>query len=187
MLTKSTPMPSDEELIVPHEITLSTPYFKAVIPYMHRACEREVKDFMLRRQETEDPRLSLREGQALTACGIKFLQALKKVCNENVDRYADCIDHRTSKLYITPFNFLCCREQQRRLDICVEENLNIIRPRVGYFSKLHVHNAHFPRHVHYTRDYKAEAAKVLAELPDDYHLREDSRAYEQQRYSFFDI
>lgn len=41
--------------------------------------------------------------------------------------------------------------------------------------------------VHYARDYKAEAAKVLAELPDDYHLREDSRAYEQQRYSFFDI
>lgn len=58
---------------------------------------------MLRRQETEDPRLSLKEGRALTACGIKFLQSLKKVCNERVDRYADCIDHRTAKLYITPF------------------------------------------------------------------------------------
>ncbi|VBB25496.1 unnamed protein product [Acanthocheilonema viteae] len=182
MLTKSTPMPSDEELTVPHEITLSTPYFKAVIPYMHKACEKEIKDFMLRRQETEDPRLSLKEGRALTACGIKFLQSLKKVCSEKVDRYADCIDHRTAKLYITP-----CREQQRRLDICVEENLNIIRPRIGYFSKLHVHNAHFPKYVHYTRDYKTEAAKILAELPDDYHLREDSRAYEQQRYNFFDI
>lgn len=41
--------------------------------------------------------------------------------------------------------------------------------------------------VHYARDYKAEAAKVLAELPDDYHLREDSRAYDQQRHNFFDI
>lgn len=66
-----------------------------------------LQDFMLRRQETEDPRLSLREGRALTACGIKFLQALKKACGENVDRYANCIDRSTSKLYITPlvFNF----------------------------------------------------------------------------------
>ncbi|OZC08704.1 hypothetical protein X798_04252 [Onchocerca flexuosa] len=189
MITKSMPMPSDEELTVPHEITLSTPYFKAVIPYMHKACEKEVKDFMLRRQETEDPRLSLKEGRVLTACGIKFLQSLKKTCNESVDHYANCIDHSTAKLYVTP-----CREQQRRLDICVEENLNITRPKVGYFSKLHVHNAHFPKHVHlcsgpihHARDYKAEAAKVLAELPDDYHLREDSRAYDQQRHNFFDI
>ncbi|VDN49808.1 unnamed protein product [Gongylonema pulchrum] len=43
MITKSTPMPADEELTVPHEIDLSTPYLKAVIPFMHRACEKEVK------------------------------------------------------------------------------------------------------------------------------------------------
>lgn len=58
---------------------------------------------MLRRQETEDPRLSLKEGRALTICGIKFLQSLKKVCSEKVDHYADCIDHRTAKLYTSPF------------------------------------------------------------------------------------
>ncbi|VDN04309.1 unnamed protein product [Thelazia callipaeda] len=182
MITKGIQLPSDEELTVPHEITLSTPYFKAVIPFMHRACEREVKEFTLRRQETEDPRRALKEGRDLTACGIKFLQQLKKNCKESVDNYASCIDHRSSKLYITP-----CREQQRRLDLCVEQNLSITRPRVGYFSKMHVHNARFPKNVHYGRDYKAEASKILDELPDDYHMREDFRAYDQQRYSFFDI
>lgn len=63
----------------------------------------EFQDFMLRRQETEDPRLSLKEGRALTACGIKFLQSLKKTCSESVDRYANCIDRRTSRLYVTPY------------------------------------------------------------------------------------
>lgn len=42
-LTKSTPMPSDEELRVPQEITLSTPYLKAVIPYMAFKCEEPIK------------------------------------------------------------------------------------------------------------------------------------------------
>lgn len=71
--------------------------------YLRRVNILYLQDFMLRRQETEDPRLSLKEGRALTACGIKFLQSLKKVCSESVDRYADCIDHRTSRLYVTPF------------------------------------------------------------------------------------
>lgn len=42
-ITNDVQMPSDEELTVPHEITLSTPYFKAVAPYMHVMCENEIK------------------------------------------------------------------------------------------------------------------------------------------------
>lgn len=36
-------MPSDEELTVPQDITLSTPWLKAVGPYMARHCEDEIK------------------------------------------------------------------------------------------------------------------------------------------------
>lgn len=36
-------MPSDEELTVPQEITLSTPWLKAVGVYMARSCEDEIK------------------------------------------------------------------------------------------------------------------------------------------------
>ncbi|VDM76329.1 unnamed protein product [Strongylus vulgaris] len=46
---------------------------------------------------------------------------------------------------------------------------------MGYFSKLHVYESKHPAPEVKVRDYKAEAAKVLAELPDDYHLRNDYR------------
>lgn len=42
-LTNDTKMPTDEELTVPQEITLSTPWLKAVAVYMARNCENDIK------------------------------------------------------------------------------------------------------------------------------------------------
>ena len=44
-LTNDIRMPSDDELTVPQEVTLSTPWLKAVAPYMARTCENEIKVF----------------------------------------------------------------------------------------------------------------------------------------------
>lgn len=38
-----------------------------------------------------------------------------------------------------------CREPQRYLDSCIEKKLNIQRPKLGYFSKLHVHDPQIPK------------------------------------------
>lgn len=43
VLTNDLYLPTEEELTVPQEITLSTPWMKAVIPYMHIKCENEIK------------------------------------------------------------------------------------------------------------------------------------------------
>lgn len=56
---------------------------------------------MLRRKELEDPRKTLKEGAAVTACGVRFLQSLKKNCAPEVERYADCIDRSSSKLFVS--------------------------------------------------------------------------------------
>ena len=152
VLTKDVYLPSEEETKVPHEITLSTPWFKSVAPYMARTCETQIKvrlfrdsvfsypyvifkDFMLRRKEAEDPRKTLKEGAAVTACGIDFLKALKKNCAKETERLAHCIDYGSRDLYLA-----YCHEEQRTLDQCVEEKMNIVRPAVGYFAKLHVHD-----------------------------------------------
>ncbi|KHJ78497.1 hypothetical protein OESDEN_10008 [Oesophagostomum dentatum] len=100
-LTKDVKLPSDEELTVPQEITLSTPWFKAVAQYMGKYCEQEMNEFMLRRKELEDPRATLKEGAALTACGVKFLQSLKKTCYPETEKLAHCIDHGCAKLYMS--------------------------------------------------------------------------------------
>ncbi|KAK6032066.1 CHCH domain protein, partial [Ostertagia ostertagi] len=177
-LTKDLKLPSDEELTVPQEITLSTPWLKAVAPYMAKHCEQEINEFMLRRKELQDPRATLKEGAAVTACGIKFLQSLKKTCAQETEKLANCIDQGSAKLYLSK-----CRDEQKVLDACIEEKLHIARPKMGYFSKLHIYDSKQPAPERKLRDYKAEAAKVLAELPEDYHLRQDYRKYNDWRYN----
>uniref|UniRef100_A0A7E4V1T1 NADH dehydrogenase [ubiquinone] 1 alpha subcomplex subunit 8 n=1 Tax=Panagrellus redivivus TaxID=6233 RepID=A0A7E4V1T1_PANRE len=181
-LTNDVKLPTDAELTVPHEITLSTPWLKAVGPYMARNCESEIKEFMLRRSELADPRATLKEGREVTACGIKFLQSLKKSCQPEAAKYADCIDKGDAKLYVSK-----CRQEQRYLDQCVEQKLNIERPKLGYFSKIHVHESAQPKPTKAPfRDYQKEAAEVMASLPDDYHKRKDYRRFNDWRLSFFE-
>ncbi|CAI5446022.1 unnamed protein product [Caenorhabditis angaria] len=177
-LTKDLKLPSNEELTVPQEITLSTPWLKAVAPYMAKHCEKEANEFMLRRKELEDPRAVLKEGAALTACGVDFLQSLKRSCLPQTQKLAECVDQGSAKLYLSK-----CHADQKELDACVEANLNLTRPKLGYFSRLHVHESSQPAPQPHIRDYKAEAAKVLAELPDEYHLRKDYRKYNDWRYN----
>lgn len=50
-LTNDIQMPTDEELTVPQEITLSTPWLKAVGVYMARNCENDVKVIFLKHFE----------------------------------------------------------------------------------------------------------------------------------------
>uniref|UniRef100_A0AC35TIL4 COX assembly mitochondrial protein n=1 Tax=Rhabditophanes sp. KR3021 TaxID=114890 RepID=A0AC35TIL4_9BILA len=180
-ITNTLKLPTDEELTVPQEITLSTPWFKAVAPYMARSCEAEIKEFMLRRKELEDPRLTLKEGAAVTACGITFLQTLKKSCLPEVEKFADCIDKGSAKLFTSK-----CREEQRFVDRCVEDELKISRPKLGYFSKLHVHESVHPKPEVTLRDYKKEAAEVLKSLPEDAHLRKDYKRFQDYRSSIIE-
>lgn len=73
------------------------------------------------------------------------------------------------------------------MDVCVEEKLNITRPPMGYFSKLHVHESDHPKpEPTKFRDYKKEAAEVLKSLPEDYPMRKDYRRFQDWRLSIFE-
>ncbi|KAL3098091.1 hypothetical protein niasHT_027636 [Heterodera trifolii] len=168
-LRNDTPMPPDEELLVPHEISLSSPWLRAVAVYMGIACEKEAKEFMLLRSERDnDPRKALPEGRAVTACAINFLRKMRRECGDEIRDYANCFHRESDKMHLHQ-----CRRAQFPMDICADEKLGVRRPMVGYFSKLHVHESAVPppdpleRQKLY-RDYKAEAAKLLEELPEDW-------------------
>ncbi|KAI6235707.1 NADH dehydrogenase [ubiquinone] 1 alpha subcomplex subunit 8 [Aphelenchoides besseyi] len=180
MLTKDLNLPTDEELTVPQEITLSTPWLRAVAPYMARSCETQIKEFMLRRKELEDPRKTLKEGAAVTACGVSFLRALKKTCRPEAEKFADCIDHGNRDLHIG-----CCREEQLFMDRCLEDKMGIVRPPLGHFAKIHIHDSPHSRPVVVQRDYKAEAARVLSELPPDTKLDKNYKNFSDWRIAWF--
>ncbi|VDP07803.1 unnamed protein product [Heligmosomoides polygyrus] len=138
-LTNDLKLPNDDELTVPQEITLSTPWLKAVAPYMAKHCEQEINEFMLRRKELQDPRATLREGAVVTACGVKFLQMLKKTCAQETEKLANCVDQSSARLFMSK-----CHDDQKVLDACIEEKLHVTRPKMGYFSKLHVYDSKNP-------------------------------------------
>ena len=65
------------------------------------------------------------------------------------------------------------------------DKLNLERPKLGYFARLHVHQSDRPKPQVVERDYEAEARKVLDELPKDYPLRKDHTTYKEGRKDFF--
>lgn len=47
---------------------------------------------LLRRENGNDPRKVLKEGRAVTACGVNFIRELRKVCLKEATDYARCLD-----------------------------------------------------------------------------------------------
>jgi len=66
-------LPSDAELTVP-EIPIGFPYLKAGAHHLGSACETVNNEFMLCRQEEQDPRKCISEGKEVTACTMNFFQ-----------------------------------------------------------------------------------------------------------------
>ena len=57
---------------------------------------------MLCRREEEDPRKCIKEGAAVTDCGVRFLQMVKQNCREEFERYANCIEYSSPGLALHP-------------------------------------------------------------------------------------
>lgn len=47
---------------------------------------------MLCKEEERDPRSCVSEGKLVTACGVEFLQKVKKTCADELTLFARCID-----------------------------------------------------------------------------------------------
>ncbi|XP_003372846.1 NADH dehydrogenase [ubiquinone] 1 alpha subcomplex subunit 8 [Trichinella spiralis] len=100
VLPNDFPLPSDEELTVAQDLNISSPALRAAAYHMGKYCDTQSKEFILCRNETEDPRKCLNEGKEVTACGVKFLQLVKKMCLEEFNKYMHCIDHGSAEMLL---------------------------------------------------------------------------------------
>ena len=69
------------------------------------------------------------------------------VSNKNVVKLRSTyIDVSYTSLFLRKKHYflLRCHDDQKELDACVEANLNLTRPKLGYFSKLHVYDSATP-------------------------------------------
>ncbi|XP_075219171.1 NADH dehydrogenase [ubiquinone] 1 alpha subcomplex subunit 8 [Lycorma delicatula] len=164
-------LPTDEELTVP-EVKLSAVPLRAAAFHLGKYCEGINNEFMLCRNELEDPRKCLNEGKAVTSCSLEFFRKLKKHCNEEFTAYYNCIDRSSADYKFSP-----CRKTQNAYDQCVLENLNLERPEYGYFCRVRVHKTDRPKVIE-----EPDVYEVPPGLPEDY---EKYDAKYGSRYPFF--
>ncbi|CRK90926.1 CLUMA_CG004615, isoform A [Clunio marinus] len=159
MATEDIYLPPDEELTVP-EVNLSSPALRAGSFHMGKYCENQNNEFMLCRDELDDPRKCIAEGRAVTACALEFFRKVKKSCYEEFTQYTTCLDKSSGDLA-----FKHCRLTQGVYDKCMLDNLNLERPPYGYFCRVRVHHTDRPEP---EKPGKVVYADATPGLPDDY-------------------
>ena len=75
MFTKDDNLPTMEELTV-EEVKLGSTYLRAGGCHLGKYCEPENNEFVLCRNETNDPVKCLDEGKQVTSCALNFFQSV---------------------------------------------------------------------------------------------------------------
>ncbi|XP_046743654.1 NADH dehydrogenase [ubiquinone] 1 alpha subcomplex subunit 8 isoform X2 [Diprion similis] len=158
VITSSTYLPTEEELTV-EEVNVGTASLRAASFHLGKHCEHHNNEFILCREEEDDPRRCLNEGKAVTACALDFFRKIKKTCYDEFTQYATCLDKSSGDM-----SFNRCRLTQAVYDKCVLDNLNIERPSFGYFCEVKVHDSPRPKP---PAEPKAVYPDAAPKLPDD--------------------
>lgn len=135
VLTKEVDLPAFDSLNV-NEINVSTATLMSAAPYLGKSCENINNEFMLCRQETNDPRACLELGKRVTECAMNVFKRIKKECLEEFKQYAHCIEKSSGD-----FSYSHCRRTQTAFDDCMSLKLCMYRPEFGYFCRARVHNS----------------------------------------------
>lgn len=138
VLTEDVYLPTDEELNH-KEIPVTTNFMLASAMWLGKYCDNECKEYMLCRNEEQDPRKCLKDGSKVTDCGIKFFQKVKHTCGDELEWYTKCIDYSGSEP-----EFKRCRDAQAIFDGCMSQK-GFERADFGYFSMLRVHHTDRPK------------------------------------------
>jgi NADH dehydrogenase (ubiquinone) 1 alpha subcomplex subunit 8 len=163
VLTADTWLPTEEELTV-QEVPLGTPSLRAGAFHLGKYCEVQNNEFMLCRDETNDPRACLKEGKDVTSCSLNFFKAVKKSCASEFTSYVTCMERSSSHYAFTP-----CRKTQAAFDACVLDNMGMERPHVGYHCLPKIHETDRPAPVETAPGWmNNDKAQKLKELPDDF-------------------
>lgn len=135
VLVKEVDLPQFTELNVP-EINLSTATLMSASSYLGKQCEGINNEYMLCRQETNDPRPCLELGKKVTSCAIDVFKKIKNECLHEFNQYANCIDKSSGD-----FSLQYCRKTQGVFDSCMKDKFGMSRPEFGYFCRGRVHTS----------------------------------------------
>ncbi|CAH0400530.1 unnamed protein product [Chilo suppressalis] len=138
VVTKEVHLPTMEELDT-QEVNVSTATLMSAAPYLGKSCENVNSEYMLCRQELNDPRACIKIGKMVTACAMQVFRRIKAECLEEFNQYANCVEKSSGD-----FVFKNCRKTQMVFDGCMFEKCQLRRPHFGYFCRGRVHRTSSP-------------------------------------------
>ncbi|XP_004933256.1 NADH dehydrogenase [ubiquinone] 1 alpha subcomplex subunit 8-like [Bombyx mandarina] len=171
VVTADVYLPEDSELTV-QEVNLSGSTLYAGSFHLGKYCETINNEYMLCRQEENDPRKCINEGKAVTACTLEFFRKVKKTCLAEFNQYSNCLDKSSGD-----YAFRHCRKTQGVFDQCMLEKLNLPRPGFGYFCEARVHDTKRPKPLPEPKAVYPDATPALPEDAEKKPPRLGSRFY----------
>lgn len=135
VITKDVTLPTIEDLEI-DEVNMSTATLMSASPYIGKQCEGVNNEFILCRQEQNDPRPCLGLGKQVTACAMGVLKCIKKDCLHEFKQYSNCVDKSSGD-----YSFRHCRRTQKVFDKCMKDKVGVERPEFGYFCRGRVHSS----------------------------------------------
>ncbi|KAI8894709.1 hypothetical protein BC833DRAFT_623722 [Globomyces pollinis-pini] len=79
-------------------------------------CKVFSEDFMLCKNESQDPKKCLKEGRKVTRCAIDLIEKLKANCDNEWEAHWDCLDRNNHR-------FEKCRKKEAPFNKCVFDKL----------------------------------------------------------------
>ncbi|CAF4208433.1 unnamed protein product [Rotaria socialis] len=137
--TNDLKLPTYEELECP-VVNISSPALRAGSFHLAKYCDSQFKEFMLCRQEEQDPRKCVKEGKEVSLCSIDFFRQVRDTCNDTFTTFWTCLDN--SQDGEMSFNY--CKAEQKAFELCAKNKMNLERPEPGYFSMVRMHDSKRP-------------------------------------------
>ena len=138
VITNDVNLPTFEELDT-DEVNMSTSTLISASPFIGKMCEGVNNEFVLCRQEMNDPRPCRFLGKQVTACAMAVLCRIKNECLHEFKQYANCVDKSSGE-----YSLRHCRRTQKVFDDCMKEKACVTRPDFGYFCRGRVHSSKSP-------------------------------------------
>ncbi|KAJ3254216.1 hypothetical protein HK103_007461 [Boothiomyces macroporosus] len=105
---------------IPHvdEVGATSAPLLSMAYFFGSACKDYSEDFVLCKNESQDPRKCLKEGRKVTRCAIDLIEKLKLNCNKSWEGHWKCLDENNQMLEK-------CRPQEKVFNDCVFQKLGL--------------------------------------------------------------
>ncbi|KAF0403455.1 NADH dehydrogenase, alpha subcomplex, subunit 8 [Gigaspora margarita] len=112
------PTPPPDDVPKVDEIGATSAPLKSVAFFIGAYCKEYNEDFMLCKNENNDPAHCLKEGRKVTRCAIDLLRKVREHCDSEFEAHWQCLDRNNQE-------YRHCRGLERKFNSCVFNALNL--------------------------------------------------------------